>query len=75
MGKRLQRFAGNSILRFKEKLIHTELHLVLKDKSTFHGEIISFTESNFTFNDYRNHTHTFLISAIDEIITDHMTAY
>ena len=75
MGKRLQRFVGTSIRTNTEKLIHTEIHLVLKDKSTFHGEIIAFTESSFTFKDYRNHTHTFLISAIDEIIIDHTTAY
>lgn len=75
MGKRLQRFSGTSILNHKEKLLLTELHLILKDKATFHGLIISFTESYVTFNDYRNHTHTFLISAIDEIIIDHMTAY
>lgn len=75
MGKRLQRFVGNSILTNKTQLIDTEIHLVLKDKSTFHGEIISFTESSFTFKDYRNHSHTFLISAIDEIIIDHTTAY
>lgn len=75
MGKRLQRFSGTSILNHKEKLIHTEIHLVLKDKSTFHGQISSFTESSITFSDYRSHTHTFLISAIDEIIIDHTTAY
>lgn len=75
MGKRLQRFSETSILKNKEQLTHTEIHIVLKDKSTFHGVITSFTESSCTFSDYRNHTHTFLISSIDEIIIDHMTAY
>lgn len=75
MGKRLQRFVGTSILKHKEQLLNTELHIVLKDNSAFHGVIVSFAESSCKFNDYRNHTHTFLISAIDEIIIDHMTAY
>ena len=75
MGKRLQRYSGNSIIEIKNQLLHTELHLVLKNGSSFHGIIQEWAKSGCNFKDYRNHTHHFLLSDIEEIITDNLSLY
>ena len=75
MGKRLQRFSGDTLLDTKNQLVDTELHLVLKNGSTFHGIILKWVKSGCNFKDYRNQQHHFLFSEIDEIITDNLSSY
>jgi hypothetical protein len=75
MGKRLQRLSGQSIIEKQSQLLNTELHLVLKNGSTFHGIIHGWIKSGCNFKDFRNHPHYFLISEIEEIITDNLSSY
>lgn len=75
MGKRLQRMNGASIPQKRNELLNTEVHLVMKDNTIFHGVISLLTETTCQFKDYRSQKHTFSISDIAEVITDQTTAY
>lgn len=75
MGKRLQRMNGAFIQQKRKELLNTEVHLVMKDNTIFHGVIILLTETSCQFKDYRSQKHTFSISAIAEVIIDQTTAY
>lgn len=75
MGKRLQRISGNNIYNLRDQLINIELHIVLRNGSTFHGTIEKWQDDECYFKDFRSHVQRISIAQIDEIITDQLASY
>ncbi len=75
MGKRLTRIFGKDIPAKAKELISIELNIVLKNKSTLHGTLISAEGSQLILKDMRLKNHTLAIADIEELIFDREAAY
>lgn len=75
MGKRLQRIGNSDIPAYREQLVNSDVHIVLKDGAAYYGIIKGWEYESVKFKDLRNHTHHFLVTDIFEIVIDTLAAY
>ncbi|HXA00586.1 MAG TPA: hypothetical protein VNW99_01280 [Cytophagaceae bacterium] len=75
MGKRLIRIYDKDIPALANTLIGLEINIILRNKSTCHGLLISADKEGTELKDMRNHKHYFKFSDMMEIVYDKVAAY
>jgi hypothetical protein len=75
MGKRLIRIYDKDIPALSNTLIGIEINIVLRNKSTCHGLLISADKEGMEIKDMRSHKHYFKFSDMMEIVYDKIAAY
>ncbi len=75
MGKRQIRFYGENVSENLQKNINTELNLVLKNNTTFHGKVIEINQNTIKFQDKLLKKYNFDINQISEFIVDFRSIY
>lgn len=75
MGKRLIRIFPPFTQEQLQSLKESEVNLVLKNNSTYHGKILKIEEVKLYFRDSIRRKHQFLLEELAEIITDKRSTY
>jgi hypothetical protein len=75
MGKRLIRIFDKDIPALSESLVGMKLNLVLQNKSTFYGMLLSADQEGLKLKDMLNRKHSFKFPEITEIVYDKIAAY
>lgn len=75
MGKRLFRYKGSEIQEKLHQFTNREIDVILNDKSTIHGALLSGSADQILVKDKRSKIHQILLSRVQEIILDQEAPY
>lgn len=75
MGKRLFRYKGSEIHQKLNEVTNREIDVIINDKSTIHGVLLSGSADEIWVKDKRRKIHQILLSRVQEIILDQEAPY
>lgn len=75
MSKRITRLLGKEIQEKLQFLSGKDINVVLNNGNTFFGQLVTYSNTRFSVEDYRKYQHKFDISEVEAVIYDEIAPW